>query len=407
MNIVFINDSATVNGGAAKVALTEAKAFAEAGHKVHLLCGAGPVASDLAAASNLAIHQLDITDINVDPNRLRAMSLGLWNPQTYKYTKELLHSLKPGETVIHAHSWTRALSSSALQAALDSQHPVALTLHDYLMGCPQGTFFDQREGCKCPLVPMSLSCVSRNCDSSGYTHKLFRVGRKFVQDKVSGAPRNIRNFIYLSKASLNQLKPYLPAQANAYYLPNPINIERLAPAAVENSEVFCFAGRFVPEKGAILFAQAAQAQGVIARFIGEGPQREQIVNIMPAAQMSGWMNSSGISHALREARALVFPSVWNEVLGLTVLEAAAHGVPSIVPIGCGAEESVTDGVTGLHFETGDAHDLESKILRLKDPAFAAKLGRAAYEKFWSTAEWTLPTHTQNLEAIYTAMLSKL
>jgi glycosyltransferase involved in cell wall biosynthesis len=405
LNIVLVNDSAVVNGGAAKVALTEARALAQLGHQVHLLCALGPTPQDLADVDNLHVHLLSIPDVNSDPNRLRAMSLGLWNPRTYRYTAELLASLPSRETVVHAHSWTRALSSSVLKAALDSGLPMVLTLHDYLMACPQGTFFRQREACNCELTPMSFSCVSTNCDASGYAHKLWRVGRKFVQDKAGGTPRLVRNFIYVSESSLGLLKPYLPVDAKCYYVPNPIEVERQEPAKVDLSDIFCFAGRFVPEKGALLFAEAAKAEGVTAQFIGEGPQGGQIVQINPAAQMAGWMNSAGVSQALRAARALVFPSVWHEVLGLTVLEAAALGVPSIVPKGCGAEESVIDGVTGCHFQSGDVHDLAAKIALLKDPELAAKLGRAAYERFWSSGAWTLEAHVRNLETVYTQMLT--
>jgi glycosyltransferase involved in cell wall biosynthesis len=405
LNIVLINDSAIVNGGAAKVALTEAKALAQLGHQVHLVCALGPVPDDLAEVENLHVHLLSIPDVNSDPNRLRAMSLGLWNPRTYRYTAELLASLDPKTTVVHAHSWTRALSSSVLKAAHNSGLPLVITLHDYLMACPQGTFFRQREVCNCKLKPMSVACLSTNCDDSGYAHKLWRVGRKFVQDKAGGTPRLVRDFVYVSESSLGLLKPYLPADARCHYVPNPIEVERQEPAHVEQSEVFCFAGRFVPEKGAMLFAEAAKAEGVAAQFIGEGPQRDQIVQVNPAAQMAGWMNSAGVARELRAARALVFPSVWHEVLGLTVLEAAALGVPSIVPKGCGAEESVVDGVTGFHFRSGDAADLAAKIALLKDADVAAKLGRAAYDRFWSRTDWTLEGHVKNLEAVYEGMLS--
>lgn len=405
MNIVLINDSASVNGGAAKVALTEAKALAESGHRVHLVAAFGPVAPGLKETKNLQIHLLDIRDVNSDPNRLRSMTLGIWNPQTYKYIAELLRSLPPNESVIHAHSWTRALSSSVLKAALDSGQPVVITLHDYLMGCPQGTFFRQRESRTCQLKPMGLSCLTKNCDAASYSHKLWRSARMFVQDKAAGVPRNIKHYIYVSNSSLQLLKPYLPAKSNHYHLPNPIDATQGAPASVERSAVFYFAGRFAPEKGALLFAEAAEAQGVPARFIGDGPQRDQIVRINPTAQMSGWLSSSDTSNALHNARALVFPSLWHEVLGLTVLEAAAHGVPSIVPKGCGAEESVIDGVTGFHFRSGDVQDLEAKIALLKQPTIAATLGKAAYEKFWSTAEWSIQTHVRRLELVYRDMLT--
>jgi glycosyltransferase involved in cell wall biosynthesis len=405
LNIVLINDSASVNGGAAKVALTEARALAESGHSVHLIAAFGPVESKLKEIKNLHVHLLDIRDVNSDPNRLRSMALGMWNPQAYKYTAELLQSFSPGETVIHAHSWTRALSSSVLKAALDSGRPAVITLHDYLMGCPQGTFFRQRGSRICQLKPMGFSCLTTNCDATSYPHKLWRSARKFVQDKAAGVPRNIKHCIYVSNSSLQLLKPYLPGEANCHYLPNPIDAIQGPPASVEQSTVFCFAGRFAPEKGALLFAEAAEAQGVAARFIGDGPQRDQIIRINPSAEMSGWLSSCDTSNALYDARALVFPSLWHEVLGLTVLEAAAQGVPSIVPKGCGAEESVIDGVTGFHFRSGDVRDLGAKIALLKQPTIAATLGKAAYERFWSTAEWSIQTHVQRLELLYTSMLT--
>jgi glycosyltransferase involved in cell wall biosynthesis len=44
----------------------------------------------------------------------------------------------------------------------------------------------------------------------------------------------------------------------------------------------------------------------------------------------------------------------------------------------GLVEIVEDGVTGLHFEAGNAHDLAEKILALMtEPSLAAKLSRNA------------------------------
>ena len=67
--------------------------------------------------------------------------------------------------------------------------------------------------------------------------------------------------------------------------------------------------------------------------------------------------------------------------------------------------AVIDGVTGFHFRSGDVNDLAAKIALLKNPELAGKLGRAAYERFWSTGAWTLEAHVKNLEAVYTQMLN--
>ena len=76
-----------------------------------------------------------------------------------------------------------------------------------------------------------------------------------------------------------------------------------------------------------MFARAAAAEQVPCRFIGAGMARDAIAHVNPQAILSGWMSHRDSMRALREARALVFPSLWYETLGLVVLEAAAIGVP--------------------------------------------------------------------------------
>ena len=404
MNVVILNDNAFVNGGAAQIALLEACAMAEAGHQVHLVCAIGPVAKDLVGRDNLKIHFLDLVDVNSDPNRLRAVTVGMWSPRTYGYVQELLQSLDRRETVVHAHSWTRALTSSALKAATDSGCAVVITLHDYLMACPQGTLYLQNVQQKCRLKPMGVACLSTNCDANSYKHKLWRVGRKVIQSEISGVPSRIGHFIYLSQTSLDLLRPHLPATAKLHQLPNPIEVDRLPPADVAKNGRFLFVGRLVPEKGPVMFARAAAAVQAEAQFIGEGSEREAIVRANPAAVLSGWMSHRDGMQTLRSGRALVFPSLWYEGLPLTVLEAASHGLGSIVPHDCAAHESVVDGVTGLHFRSGDEDDLRAKISVLKDPETARRMGEAAYAKFWSSPEYRMDVHVSGLERIYRGMI---
>ena len=80
-------------------------------------------------------------------------------------------------------------------------------------------------------------------------------------------------------------------------------------------------------------------------------------------------------------------------------------MPSIVPDTSGARDWVDDGIDGFWFRGGDADDLSRQILRLlREPALAARLGRAAYERFWA-APPTLDQHLSELERIYGDMLA--
>ena len=404
MNIVVLSDTASVNGGAAKIALDEVRALALAGHKVDLVAGVGPVAKELQGLSNLSVHCLGEYDINNDPNRLRAIASGWWNLRSGRYVGELMAAMEPKDTVVHVHSWTKALSSSPIRAAIENGFEVVLTLHDFLVACPTGTLFLQQSQEKCLIKPMSNKCVCTNCDAQSYSQKLWRVGRKVIQTHIGRVPTGIKHFIYYSRMADDLLSPYLPETAVRHWLPNAIEMERASPADVARNSVFISLGRLVPEKGVELFARAAAAEGVRCQFIGSGPASETIRVANPNAILSGWMSHADSLQTLRSARALVFPSLWYETLGLVVLEAAGHGVPAIVPDTCAARESVVDGVTGLYFHSGDEADLRRKINLLKDPEVATRMGNAAYERFWAPPGFSLELHRQRLEKIYDQIL---
>ena len=405
MNVVILSDTGIVNGGAAKVALDGAQSMARAGHRVELVCGAGEPGPELKNIPGLTTHRINDFDVLEDPNRLRAFANGWWNPRSYRYVADLLDSLERENTVVHVHSWTKALSSSAIRAAWERGFEIVATLHDYLLACPTGTRFLQDKLEKCHLRPMSLECIGTNCDMRSYPQKLWRVGRHLIQDQFGGIPSRVRNFIVISRLAQELLRPHLPADAVFHFVPNAIDVDPYDPAPVDEHEEFLFLGRITPEKGAVLFAKAAAAESVRCRFIGDGMARAAVLEANPHAKLEGWMNHSDGLRALRQARALVFPSLWYETLGLVVLEAAANGVPSIVPDECAARESVEDGVTGLYFRSGDEADLRRKLAILKDPETAARMGRAAYERFWAPPGHSVDLHRSRLEAAYTRILS--
>jgi len=404
MNIVLLSDTAFIDGGKAKIALDGARALAKAGHRVFLVCGTGPVAEELMEQPNLTVHIVGEFDVSKDTNRLRAMALGWWNPQSREFIARLLSSMDPRETIVHVHSWTKSLSSSAVRAALDHGFPTVFTVHDFGLVCPTGTLFLQNTQQKCTLRPMSAACVSTNCDARNYAHKLWRVGRQIVQDRIGHVPSEIRHFIFYSQLAKELLTPYLPSDATFHSVPNWIETGRELPARVSEKDTFVFMGRLTPEKGVEMFARAARAEGAPCRFIGDGPARDMIVRANPQAILSGWLSHHEGVKALRQSRALVFPSLWYETLGLVVLEAAGNGVPSIVPDSCAARESVIDGVTGLYFRSGDESDLRAKIAILKDPAVADRMGRAAYDRFWAPPGWGMDLHRQRLESVYKKIL---
>ena len=221
-----------------------------------------------------------------------------------------------------------------------------------------------------------------------------------IQNRILKVPDKVSYYIGVSDFSLKILRPYLPPATPVKMIRNPVDCLKAEPAPVVENRDFLFIGRFSNEKGAVLFAQAVQASGVAATFIGDGALMPAVRSICPQARFTGWLQPREIRQYMRTARALVFPPLWYETLGLVVVEAAAAGVPAIVSDRCAATDYIHHGVNGLHFTHGSVESLSRTMAELNaDHAQAAHLGRAAYDWYWRNP-WTSDRHVSQLLEVY-------
>lgn len=404
MNIVILNDNGTITGGGGKVALGSARGLARRGHKVTVFTAVGPVAPDLVDVPGLQVVCTDQQEILTDPNRLRAVVQGYWNRTTAARLSALLSGLDPADTIVHLHTWGKALTSSVVRATVDAGFPLICTLHDYALACPTGGMFHHRDEKICDVRPMSVQCFATNCDTRNYGHKLWRFGRELVQLGPGRLPGGIQHFITLSRLNEQVMRPFLPSDAKFHFVPNFTDAKQSAPVAVARNDSFVFVGRLVREKGAHLFAECAHRLKINAVFIGDGEFRSRVSELCPEATITGWIGSEEVTGHMEQARALVFPSLWYEVQPLVILEAAAMGIPAIVPDTSAARELIVHGETGLLFSGGDAASLSEALTIMRNPATAARLGRGAHRRFWSRP-LTLDSHLDGLENVYAQILT--
>jgi glycosyltransferase involved in cell wall biosynthesis len=398
MRILIINDFAYVNGGAAQVALSAALGLRRAGHGVTLFAAVGPPMPDLeeAGVEVVLTGQFDILN---DPNRKRAAIQGIWNVKARRMLADLLTRLDPEDTIVHVHSWTKALSSCVFRQPLQAGFSLVCTLHDYFLICPNGGLFDYQKGAVCSRVPLSPGCVFTHCDVRTYPQKVWRVVRHLVQQKIGRVPGKLSNCITISAFSESLLRPYLPESACVHFVPNPVWVAQDRQVQVDANTDFLFVGRLSKEKGGLLFAEAARRLGIKPVFVGDGDQADAIQRACPDAVITGWVGRDELAIYLDRARALVLPSLWYETQGLVVAEAAARGIPSIVSDTCAARNMVEDHTSGLWFSGGDCDDLCAKIRLLQDAGFAGKLGRQAYAAYRNNP-CTLEDHIGNLLRCY-------
>ncbi len=401
--LVILSDFAVFNGGAAVVALNQAREMARGGTPVTIFSACGPPDPSLLGIPNLTVHCLAQAEIVKDPQRLRAFMRGVNNRPAVRALRQLLAGKDPARTVVHAHQWSKALSPAVLAAAMDAGFPLAVTLHDFFITCPNGGFFVYPKLELCHRTPLSLSCLGCRCDRRSELHKVWRTARTWAQNAWWKVSRRADRFIAVSDFSAEIIRPHLPASAAIDVIPCPCECEDRGPARVGEHAPFLFVGRLVPEKGPRLLAEAARRLGVPAVFVGDGELRAELQRDFPEHTWTGWLDAAAAADWMRRARALVFPSVWYETLGLVVVEAAAQGLPAIVADTSAASRFIRAEECGLHFAHGSVGALAAQMERLADPAFAARLGRAAYDWYWS-APWTMAAHLDRLRQVYAQML---
>jgi glycosyltransferase involved in cell wall biosynthesis len=403
MRIIIINDHGFINGGAAQVAIQSAVGLSEAGYDVTYLSGVGLINSETGLGSITHIN-FSFDELIENPSKINAGISGIWNYSASTKLHKVLDRYSAKDTIVHIHTWNKSFSSSIFSTLYKHNFKIIISLHDYFLICPNGGLFNYVKNTHCIINPMSTDCLLSNCDSRSYMHKLWRYSRHLVQQKIANVPYSIKNYIFVSNYSKKLIEPFLDRNVNKFVVTNPINVNFADPVNVKIMTNFTFVGRLSPEKGAKIFAEATRGTGIPSVFVGEGSDRHAINLLNPLATLTGWVDMKTVSKYLSQSRALIFPSLLHETQGMSVLEAAAHGVPSIVSDACAASEWVEDGVTGLLFNSGDSEDLLRKILILQEnPELAANLGIAAYDKFWANPP-TLSNHVNDLLKCYSDTL---
>jgi glycosyltransferase involved in cell wall biosynthesis len=402
LNVVICVDHASVTGGQAKVAFDSAVGLKLAGHRPIMFTSAGPVDPKFAE-HDIEVHCMDQYDLVSSPNKIAGAAQGFWNAKAVAALRALLASLPRENSIVHVHGWAKALSPAIAKPIVESGLPAAYTVHEYFLFCPNGGFYNYQKHHLCSLKPMSGACLKENCDSVSYTRKVWRSARLAFGNSVLHMPDAFSDYIRISNVQAEIVAPYLPKGKRLHMIANPIEVADQGPKQDAAKGVFAFVARISPEKGPFVFAEAARIAGVEAVFVGDGPAAEELRARYPEAKVLGWQKADVARAYLRDARALVFPSLWYEGQPLTVLEAKASGTPAIVSDVCAGREEVVNGETGLWFKSADPQDLARCLIAMKDDDTVRRMSRAAYDLYWRDP-YTLDRHIGKIVETYREML---
>lgn len=289
----------------------------------------------------------------------------IWSNETRRELEAVLREHRPD--VVHVHNTFPLLSTSVLYACRDARVPVVATIHNYRLGCANGTFFRNGTVCHDCVDGLHIRSVLHGCyrDSPAATAPLalaLSLHRRAWGSLVSA-------YIFISAAQRDLLQGAGLAPDRAFVRHN--FIPRLSQLPVERTPSVVYAGRLDEVKGIRLlmagwdrYLKEVSEPGlklVIAGWGGLGNEVAAWASARSSVEMKGTVPGRKCAELISRARAVLVPSAWEEPFGLVAVEAMAAGVPPIAT-GHGAfTELITPGVDGELIKPGDPAALARAI----------------------------------------------
>ncbi len=374
--VVIINDNSLAKGGATKLALQLAIGLSERNFDVTFVAGDNGRNDEFAARG---IKVVAISGETLLEARAGAIIGGLYNHKAKNALADLIDRTDQPDTIYHVHAWAQILSPSIFDVLSPVAHRTAITAHDFFVACPNGNFSIYPKALPCELTPLSMACVTTDCDKRNYAHKLWRVGRQLMLN----AKTNLKKDAYTVLAIQAGMIPYLvrggvPEQ-KIRVMRNPAARFRENRVRAEDNQTIVYVGRIEHEKGADLLAAAAFTEGAQLRIIGDGKGMDSAQLANPDAEFTGWMQPDEIARAFETARFLVMPTRCTEPFGLAAAEALRAGLPVMLSNSCLIGADVEKAGMGARVDIFDKEAFAGKISSwMQDDALISSMSESAF-----------------------------
>lgn len=156
-----------------------------------------------------------------------------------------------------------------------------------------------------------------------------------------------------------------------------------------------FTGRLTEHKGVEYLLKAARQINAEIVILGDGPERKYLESLIEKYKLTNVHMLGYFSQRLGEINdfylrsdVYVAPSVWNEPLGLVILEAMVHKTPVVVSRKGGVTTIVKDGYNGFLVRPRSPKLIAEKVnLLLRDDKLREKMGERAHKSVVERFSW--------------------
>jgi glycosyltransferase involved in cell wall biosynthesis len=309
----------------------------------------------------------------------------IWSASWHRKFQRLLAETKPD--VVHVQNCFPLISPSIYYACHDAGVPVVQTLHNFRLICPSANLYRDGKVCEECMDHSLLRSVRYGCYQESRSTTAAVALMVAAHRAVGTWSRMVDAYItHTEFARQKFIAGGLPAE-KIKIKPNFVDPDPGPRAG--RGDYALFVGRLSEQKGTLTLINAWKSSraGVPLVVIGDGPLSGQLESQLsrsefPNVEYRGRLSRAETMAAMKRARFLVFPSEWYEGFPMTIAESFASGLPVVCGRLGAMKELVKNGLTGLHFEAGDARDLARQVeWAWEHPAEMEAMGAAAYQEY--------------------------
>jgi glycosyltransferase involved in cell wall biosynthesis len=341
MRVLVAHNSYRIRGGEDVAVEAEVDLLRRHGHDVRVY---GRANRDIAGIGALALARDTV-----------------WSSRTAEDIATEIDRFRP--ELIHAHNTVPLISPSLYWAAHRRDVPVVQSLHNFRLVCLNGLLLRKHQPCEDCVGKAPWRGVVRRCYKDSASASAVLASMLGVHRAVGTYRGAIARYIALSEFSRRKfIEGGLPAER---IVVKPNFAERAdgptSNGCARERNGFLFAGRLAPEKGIETLAEAVRLlPDVSLRVAGSGEEAKRLQDI-PGVALLGHVGPDRLRSEMRQAVALVVPSICYENCPRSIIEAYEAGLPVIASRTGALEEMVRDGENGLLFRVGDSRDLAEKM----------------------------------------------
>jgi glycosyltransferase involved in cell wall biosynthesis len=345
MKILILHNRYQHAGGEDAVFQAEVNLLAEYGHVVETLV-------------------FDNSDIHSFVDKLKIGFGSSYNPASAAKLEHSIHGFLPD--IIHVHNFFPVASPAVFYVAEKQNIPIVQTLHNYRLLCSNALFFRDGKVCEdCYGKAVPLDGIRQGCYRSSKLQTASLVMMTALHNRLGTWQNRVAQYIALTEFARQKfLGSHLGLDPSQVSVKPNFSFDPALVMPDQKSDFFLYVGRLSVEKGIVPFLEAVRDIHCPVKILGNGPFVEQVQALSDQyshIEFLGYRSKDEVLALLKQARALIFPSICYEGFPVSVVEALACGTPVVASNIGGIPEIITDLQNGLLFEAGNIRQMVDTI----------------------------------------------